>query len=153
MRDAWKGVLNIFKANTNEIIEATNKIKNYRNTTGNLTGGNYGYLEGTVNSRIVDNKMWRSVSTNDALNEIHIFDAIEAQGTSGTWLRITDSEYRMLNQLANDLGAVKGAKYPNIIGELKIVSENPYCTSCTGIIQQFHEMYPNIKLILVDGAK
>lgn len=33
--------------------------------------------------------MWRSVSSNDAENEIHIFDAIEAQGASGTWLRIT----------------------------------------------------------------
>lgn len=97
--------------------------------------------------------MWRSVSSNDAENEIHIFDAIEAQGASGTWLRITDSEYRMLNKLASELGGVKGSKYPNISGELKIVSENKYCASCAGIIQQFHDMYPNIKLILVDGAK
>ncbi|MEL4308119.1 deaminase domain-containing protein [Joostella sp. CR20] len=36
---------------------------------------------------------------------------------------------------------------------IKIASENPYCASCTGIIQQFHEMFPNIKLILVDGVK
>lgn len=151
-RQTWNGFTNIFKANADEILEATNRIKNYR-TTGNLTGGNYGYLEGTVNNAIVDNKFWRSVSTNDALNEIHIFDAIEAQGASGNWLRITDSEYRMLNKLASDLGGVKGVKYPNITGELKIISENPYCASCTGIIQQFHDMYPKIKLILVDGAK
>ncbi|GHT71755.1 hypothetical protein AGMMS50239_41020 [Bacteroidia bacterium] len=36
---------------------------------------------------------------------------------------------------------------------VKIISENPYCASCQGIIQQFNEMYPNIKLILVDGIK
>ena len=46
-----------------------------------------------------------------------------------------------------------GVRYPTVTGELKIVSENPYCASCTGIIQQFHDMYPNIKLILIDGAK
>lgn len=58
-----------------------------------------------------------------------------------------------LNKLASDLGAVKGGKYPNITGEIKIISENPYCASCTGIIQQFHDMYPNVKLVLIDGAK
>ena len=64
-----------------------------------------------------------------------------------------DLQYRMLNKLASELGGVKGSKYPSITGELKIVSENKYCASCAEIIQQFHDMYPNIKLILVDGAK
>jgi len=59
----------------------------------------------------------------------------------------------MLNKLASDLEAKTGAKYPSITGVLKIVSENPYCASCQGIIQQFNEMFPNVKLILVDGAK
>ena len=57
----------------------------------------------------------------------------------------------MLNKLAEDLG---GKYNPNIKGEIKIVSELEYCKSCTGIIiQQFNEMFPNIKLILVDGVK
>lgn len=59
----------------------------------------------------------------------------------------------MLNKLASDLGGVRGNKYPNVNGEIKIVSEFPYCSSCQGVIQQFSEMFPNIKLILVDGAK
>ena len=59
----------------------------------------------------------------------------------------------MLNKLADDLGGVKGNSYPYITGEFKIVSENPYYASCQGIIQQFHDMFPNITLILVDGAK
>ncbi|MCA6365218.1 MAG: hypothetical protein IM638_19455 [Bacteroidetes bacterium] len=98
--------------------------------------------------------MWRSIPIIDAEKEIHIFDAIPVQGGNGReWLRITDSEYRMLNKLASDLGGSRGVVLTNITGELKIVSENPYCASCTGIIQQFHEMFPKIKLILVDGAK
>jgi hypothetical protein len=59
----------------------------------------------------------------------------------------------MLNRLANELNAVNGGKYPNVTGELKIVSERAYCPSCQGVIQQFNEMFPNVKLILVDGAK
>ncbi|MFK8288266.1 deaminase domain-containing protein [Capnocytophaga canimorsus] len=59
----------------------------------------------------------------------------------------------MLNKLAQDLGAGKGKIYAHITGELKIVSENPYCTSCQGVIQQFNKMFPNVKLILVDGVK
>ena len=59
----------------------------------------------------------------------------------------------MLNRLANELGAEKGIVYGKMQGELKIISELEYCKSCTGIIQQFNEMFPNIKLILVDGVK
>ena len=59
----------------------------------------------------------------------------------------------MLNRLANELGAEKGRVYEKMQGEIKIVSELEYCKSCTGIIQQFNEMFPNIKLILVDGVK
>jgi hypothetical protein len=55
--------------------------------------------------------------------------------------------------LANELGAEKGRVYGKMQGELKIISELEYCKSCTGIIQQFNEMFPNIKLILVDGVK
>jgi len=152
-RQNWNGFANIFKANTTEITEATTLIKNYR-VANNFKGGNYGYLEGNVNNTIVENKFWRSIPIEDAAKDIHIFDAIKVEGAGGnTWLRITDSEYRMLNKLSNDLGATKGNTYKNIIDELKIVSENPYCASCTGIIQQFYDMFPNIKLILVDGAK
>ena len=56
----------------------------------------------------------------------------------------------MLNKLAEDLGS----KYnPDMKGEIKIISENPYCDSCTGVIQQFNEMFPNVKIILIDGVK
>jgi len=54
----------------------------------------------------------------------------------GAWIRTTDSEFKMLNRLANDLKATKGGIYPNITGELKVVSERPYCPSCAGVIQQ-----------------
>lgn len=151
-RQPWNGFANIFKANADEILEAANRIKNHRTTSGNLSGGNYGYLEGTVNNTSIDNKMWRSGTA--LADEPKIFTAIEVEGAGGkTWLRTTDSEYKMLNKLASDLGGTTGSVKPNVIGEFKIVSENPYCASCSGIIQQFNQMFPNVKLILVDGAK
>jgi hypothetical protein len=59
----------------------------------------------------------------------------------------------MLNRLAADLGGVYGNSYPSISGTLKIVSENPYCISCQGVIQQFNNMFPNVDIVLVDGIK
>jgi hypothetical protein len=150
IRKNWNGVANIFRATAEEIKEATDKIKNYRLTIS--SGGNYGYLEGTINNKIVENKFWRSGKFE--AGEPQIFAAIAVEGSNGgTWLRNTDSEYKMLNKLAEDLGAKVAGKYPAIKGELKIISENPYCASCTGIIQQFNEMFPNVKLILIDGTK
>ena len=152
-REIWNGVKNIFKATADEVAEAAQKVKNYR-ATNKVKGGNVGYIEGTIDGKIVDNKMWRSVPLDIAENEIHIFNAIKAANSKGReWLRITDSEYRMLNDLAQDLGAKRGEVYSAIKGEIKIISELEYCKSCTGIIQQFNEMFPNIKLILVDGVK
>ncbi|MBW8241187.1 hypothetical protein K1F50_00145 [Muricauda oceani] len=97
--------------------------------------------------------MWESVSIEDAELETHIFDAVESVGVSGSWVRITDSEYRMLNDLAKKLGGVKNQVNDKIEGTLKIVSENPYCTSCQGVIQQFSEMFPNIEIKLIDGVR
>jgi The BURPS668_1122 family of deaminases len=68
-------------------------------------------------------------------------------------LRTTDSEYKMLNRLANNFGATSGSVYPNATGTLRIVSERAYCPSCQGVIQQFNNMFPNVKLILVDGVR
>jgi len=136
-----------------EIADGVNRIKAHRNSVGSPNAGNYGYLEGNVNGSSVDNKMWRSGEADPEV-EPQIFDAIEVEGSGGnSWLRNTDSEYKMLNQLADDLGGVSGNTYPNISGSLKIVSERPYCPSCQGVIQQFHEMFPNIDLILVDGVR
>ncbi|WP_370628739.1 deaminase domain-containing protein [Flavobacterium sp. SOK18b] len=50
-------------------------------------------------------------------------------------------------------GCVKGQKYLSVSGELKIVSELPFCSSCRGVIKQFNEMFPNVKLIVVNGAR
>lgn len=98
--------------------------------------------------------MWRSTSADRIGNEPKIFTATKAKGRNGgTWLRNVDSEYRMLNNLAHELGAKPGHVYPQVRGNLTIVSEHPYCSSCSNVIQQFQTMFPNIKLTLINGVK
>jgi hypothetical protein len=136
-----------------EIADAVTKIKQHRIDINKAKGKNFGYLEGDINGNAIDNKIWSSGEAKPDI-EPQIFDAIEVEGSGGrSWLRNTDSEYKMLNKLADDLGGVKGKTYPDMTGTLKIVSENPYCASCQGVIQQFNEMFPNVKLILVDGVR
>lgn len=59
----------------------------------------------------------------------------------------------MLNNFAYEMGAKTGNVYPNIRGHLKIVSENPFCSSYSNVIQQFRRMFPNIQLILINGTR
>jgi hypothetical protein len=149
------GIANARRATPTEIADAVNKLRDHRSAAGN-TAGNFGYLEGTINGLPLQSKheIWSSGKA-DLVNEPQIFTAIEAPGTSGSWLRNTDSEYKMLNDLAAKLkpGAKLGDKFPDVTGEIKIVSELPYCESCQGVIQQFRDMFPNIKVILIDGVK
>ncbi|MBB6461903.1 deaminase domain-containing protein [Flammeovirga kamogawensis] len=139
-------------ASVEEIKGALNKMRDYK--IGKPQSGNLGYLEGDVSGTSIDNnKFWKSVSKEEVQLETHIFDAINATGSNGTWKRITDSEYRMLNDLAKKLGGSKGQVKESVTGSLKIVSENPYCASCQGVIQQFSDMFPNVEITLIDGVK
>ncbi|WP_246118447.1 deaminase domain-containing protein [Apibacter muscae] len=133
---------------------AIQKILKYRDDK-NLVGRNLGYLEGIVQNKKIDNKIWESIDAKDVKkNTPPVFTATVVQGKGGSWLRNVDSEYRMLNDLAYQLGARQANQvFKDIKGILKIVSENPYCSSCQGVIQQFNQMFPNIQLILINGTK
>ncbi|MFL0801540.1 MAG: DUF637 domain-containing protein [Agarilytica sp.] len=130
-----------------EILDSAVKIKLHRLDINRPSSGNFGYLEGEVAGVQVDARMWSSGPA-DIATEPQIFEAVEVG-----WLRNTDSEYKMLNRLADDLGGVSGNTYPSITGTLRIVSERAYCASCQGVIQQFNNMFPNINLVLIDGVR
>jgi len=53
-----------------------------------------------------------------------------------------DSEANLFNYLANKLGPASDAPH----GTIYLYSERTVCTSCEGIIQQFEQRYPNIKV-------
>ncbi|WP_221412232.1 deaminase domain-containing protein [Dysgonomonas sp. 25] len=117
---------------------------------------NKAYMEGKIGNINLSNSKIR-VSGED-FTEKNIFTAYKVDKVGGintvdSWLRNADTEYVMLSEIADQLGAVKGKVYPHITGEIKIVSELPYCVSCQGVIQDFSEMFPNVKIVLIDNLK
>ncbi|MET3432445.1 filamentous hemagglutinin [Herbaspirillum seropedicae] len=60
--------------------------------------------------------------------------------------RNTDSEYKILDNIADILGAKFDAK-----GTVKIVTERAACDSCLGAAKAFSERYPNIDIKIFDN--
>ena|GEM_PF-3071279 len=57
--------------------------------------------------------------------------------------RAFDAEVFVLEKLSQKIK-------PTDCGTIKLVSERPFCASCSSVITQFQRMFPNINLILVD---
>lgn len=120
-------------------------------------GGNLGYVEGKINGVKLSDEI---VSASANYNNPNIFDAkfvnsknqIKPDAIDGAWLRTTDSEFQILSNVAKQLNLQKNQVY-NYTGTIKIVSELPYCGSCSGVVHQFSKMLPNVKIIVVNGAR
>ncbi|WP_342436454.1 deaminase domain-containing protein [Paenibacillus sp. FSL L8-0436] len=56
-----------------------------------------------------------------------------------------DTEYKMINDLANKLGPPN----PDIKGRIKLFTENDTCASCNDIIYNFTKDYPGIKVEVI----
>ena len=59
-------------------------------------------------------------------------------------LRTTDSEYKILNAIANQLG-----DNTQVTGSITLMSELPPCASCSGAIEAFKVKYPNITVNVI----
>ncbi|MCS3799154.1 deaminase domain-containing protein [Niastella sp. OAS944] len=159
------GVLKVFERKADDLGMKINNSYNAANVEKQAAkariaknkgnAGNHAYMTGKINGVDADVKpVWSSGAV--AIGEPQIFNALEVVGKDGNkFLRNVCSEYKMLNWLAKQLkaDAKLGKVYSDVRGELKIVSEFDYCKSCRNIIEQFNEMFPNIKLVLVNGAK
>jgi hypothetical protein len=60
--------------------------------------------------------------------------------------RTQDTEYKMLTYIANQLGEPS-----NVKGSLTLHSSQAACTSCTSVIGQFAEQFPNIRINYTSG--
>jgi hypothetical protein len=120
-----------------------------------LQSKNKAYLEGHINNIQVDNTIIRSGKEyrGEQIFEVYKVDKNGGINTEEAWLRNQDTEYVLLSEVAQKLGGKKGIVLPEIKGELKIVSELPYCVSCQGVLQDFSTMFPGIDVILIDNLK
>lgn len=64
----------------------------------------------------------------------------------GRITRNVDTEYKILNDIANSLG-----DNTSITGTIKLFTERPPCDSCADVIKQFTKKYANITLEVVDN--
>jgi RHS repeat-associated protein len=60
--------------------------------------------------------------------------------------RTNDTEYKMLTYIANQIGGPS-----KIEGSLILHSSQQACTSCTQVIGQFHDAFPNIRITYTSG--
>ncbi|WP_277419919.1 deaminase domain-containing protein, partial [Serratia marcescens] len=60
--------------------------------------------------------------------------------------RNTDSEYKILDNLADKLGSNVSIK-----GKVTIFTERAACESCLGVVDQFQKKYPGIKVEVLDN--
>lgn len=59
--------------------------------------------------------------------------------------RFKDSEAKLLKNFA------KMFKDQKVSGNITITSERQFCASCSGIIKQFREKFPDVKVDVVNG--
>ena len=75
------------------------------------------------------------------------FESLKLPNKKGDLIdRRVDSEYKILSNLADQLGSNRQAK-----GQVTIFTERPACLSCLGVVDQFTKRYPNIKVNVFDN--
>ena len=75
------------------------------------------------------------------------FESLKLPNKKGDLIdRRVDSEYKILSNLADQLGSNRQAK-----GQVTIFTERPACLSCLGVVDQFIKRYPNIKVNVFDN--
>jgi WXG100 family type VII secretion target len=66
--------------------------------------------------------------------------------------RTADTEYKILEKIADDYWSDDPAERAQVSGEIRLYSERIPCTSCQDIISQFEEAFPNIRIIVGWGG-
>ncbi|QHS58053.1 deaminase domain-containing protein [Chitinophaga agri] len=127
-----------------EIREAASKIDFVRNIFGIKTTRNIALLEGEIEG-IKINQIGVSgpeeVQGIAPIPKSRVFKTIEAKG----YERMLDSEVKVLENFVN------GHPDRSIRGSLTLTSERAFCESCSGVVEQFKEMYPNVQVSVVNG--
>ncbi|WGK92047.1 deaminase domain-containing protein [Pseudomonas migulae] len=62
-------------------------------------------------------------------------------GTPEAYLRDMDTEFKILETIAQRLGSNQ-----NAVGKINLISEKSVCPSCTDVIRQFRDRYPKVQL-------
>ncbi|RFM27921.1 deaminase domain-containing protein, partial [Deminuibacter soli] len=123
------------------------KINAIRMAANVKEGANIAFIEGEVGGETfssigISGEASRPMAVGNPSNRVFVTKA------TGANQRMFDSEVKLFEDFA--------AKYGNtrdVSGTIKIVSERPFCVSCSGVTDQFRKMFPNIKVEVINGIK
>ncbi|WP_264529646.1 deaminase domain-containing protein [Flavobacterium sp. N502540] len=164
---------NIFRGYASDYLKAKTRFKQFRENniyelrkkySGNelleeiqkFDKRNLAYFDGKIDNLYItstDVKISGNKFDGEPIFDSYKIDKQSNINTDSAWSREFDTEYVGLSEIAQKLGGKKGAILPKVKGEITIASELPYCISCQGVIQDFANMFPNVKINLVDGIK
>ncbi|CAA9200783.1 deaminase domain-containing protein [Flavobacterium collinsii] len=164
---------NIFKGYASDYLKAKTRFKQFRENTiyelrkkysGNelleeiqkFDKRNLAYFDGKIDNLYItssDVKISGNKFDGEPIFDSYKIDKQSNINTDTAWSREFDTEYVGLSEIAQKLGGKKGTILSKVKGEITIASELPYCISCQGVIQDFANMFPNVKINLVDGIK
>jgi len=131
------------------IQQASDNISTIRSQNGISSKRNIAYLQGQIDGIGIIDALDNYRVSNDPLNSNPIFEPSFVKAH----VRDTDSEFKILDDLAKELGATSSAEeISGFSGTLQLVSENPFCASCSRIITEFSNIFPGIDLTLVNGV-
>ncbi|RJG21444.1 deaminase domain-containing protein [Paenibacillus thiaminolyticus] len=77
--------------------------------------------------------------------EVNLWNEVDGEGA---YSRKWDTEYKILEDIAKELGGSKGAVNKDVTGKIDFYTDREPCASCTPIIQEFEEMFPNVEVVI-----
>ena len=77
--------------------------------------------------------------------EVNPWNEVDGEGA---YSRKWDTEYKILEDIAKELGGSKGAVNKDVTGKIDFYTDREPCASCTPIIQEFEEMFPNVEVVI-----
>ncbi|MFC9710482.1 deaminase domain-containing protein [Paenibacillus sp. NPDC056933] len=143
-----------------DVLDRVSELKGILSNSVLKKVGNFAWMkvniEGITKKEFYAHSRVNTRSGNTKLNDISIieegrtpvFKATEAPGPDGVpYSRNPDSEYKMFNDLAYQLGDNVKVK-----GHIKLFTEKDTCGSCNNIISQFKAKYPNITIEIIHNG-
>ena len=132
-------------------------MKNFRGSFNSTlkNSGNVGFADVSINGLKTD---WFAHSQIQILSDIKPAEAvsnISLKPTNptfqaykvGEYIRDVNTEFKILNDIAKALGDNTSA-----VGKIKLFTELPPCSSCSNVIAQFTEKYPNIIIEVIHNG-
>ncbi|MBC1357357.1 deaminase domain-containing protein [Listeria booriae] len=137
--------------NSDEYLSLSNsQKKRVDRKLDRLGGGNVATAEVNIPGLKKDFKAHSQIHSTDSLGYMDDFSVAPAEKDrilknyiEDDYPRYNDTEAKILEDIASKI------KDPNIKGEINLFSELDCCQSCTNLILEFRQKYPNIKVNII----